>query len=276
MIITLTTDFGTSDEYVGVMKGVILARAPQVRLVDLTHQVPPQDVDRAAAILAAAFPYFPAGTLHLAVVDPGVGSDRDIVLVSADGQRFLAPNNGLLTPLLGQDIFESARAVQCDHLFLKPLSHTFHGRDIMAPVAAALACGINPDEVGRSLSRAELITRNRTEPLLDPVKKKLAGVIIGADRFGNLTTNITVADLAGLMPGDYDRSGQNEFTVTIRDTAINGLVTAYAQAQPGQLLCLINSRGVLEIAARQASAAVILKAEPGARVLVSRWSVATG
>ncbi|MCF6289589.1 MAG: SAM-dependent chlorinase/fluorinase [Desulfobacterales bacterium] len=273
MIITLTTDFGTSDEYVGVMKGVILARAPQVRLVDLTHQVPPQDVDRAAEILAAAFPYFPAGTIHLAVVDPGVGSDRDIVLVAAGGQLFLAPDNGLLTPLLARDIFESARAVRCEHLFLEPLSHTFHGRDIMAPVAAALAHGMNPEEVGPRLSGDELISRARPEPRLDPAEKKLAGMITGSDRFGNLTTNITAADLAGLIPGDYDRS---ELTVTVRDTPIKGLVTAYARAEPGRLLCLINSRGFLEIAAREASAATILAAGPGVRVLVTRRSAGNG
>ena len=276
MIITLTTDFGTCDEYAGVMKGVILARAPRVRLVDLTHQVPAQDVDRAAAVLAAAFPYFPAGTIHLAVVDPGVGSDRDIILVSAGGQQFLAPDNGLLTPLLDRDIFESARAVECDHLFLKPLSHTFHGRDIMAPVAAALACGMNPDEVGPSRSPAELISRTRPEPLLDPVKKNLAGIITGADRFGNLTTNITAADLAGIITGDSEQQGQDQLMVTVRDTPIKGLVTAYAQAEPGQLLCLINSRGFLEIAARETSAATILKAGPGVRVLVSQWPATTG
>lgn len=273
-IITLTTDFGTDDEYVGVMKGVILARAPRARLVDLSHGVPPQDVDRAGTILAAAWPYFPAGTIHLAVVDPGVGSDREIILVSAADQYFLAPNNGLLSPLFAREIFFSAHALECEELFLQPLSSTFHGRDIFAPVAAALARGtLSAGNAGRSLTRKELVSRTLPAPACDWDKETIQARITHQDRFGNLVSNIS----ASLMEELLTRSGKGptELVVTVGETRVQGLATAYDQARPGQVLCLINSQGFLEIAAARASAARLLQAGPGTEIRLATPPLST-
>jgi S-adenosylmethionine hydrolase len=147
-VITLTTDFGLDDEYVGVMKGVIVSIAPAVRIIDLSHNINRQAVQEAAFVVGAAYRFFPTGTVHVAVVDPGVGSDRKIILLRAGGHFFIAPDNGLLTLLFAEDIFEVAYEIINRDLFLKPTSTTFHGRDIMAPVAARLAVGLDMEAVG--------------------------------------------------------------------------------------------------------------------------------
>ncbi|MCK5339801.1 MAG: SAM-dependent chlorinase/fluorinase, partial [Desulfobulbaceae bacterium] len=146
--ITLTTDFGVTDEYVGVMKGVIRSIAPDVPVIDITHAIGPQNIRHGAYIIHAAFAYFPENSLHMIIVDPGVGSDRRIILARISGHLFLAPDNGILSLLLEKETYEAAYEVTCDHLFLSPLSNTFHGRDIFAPVAAHLTGSIAPHEVG--------------------------------------------------------------------------------------------------------------------------------
>lgn len=262
-LITLTTDFGLIDEYVGIMKGVILSHCPAARIVDLTHQVPPQDLRRAAYSIEAARPYFPSGTLHVLVVDPGVGTERRLVLVAAAGQLFLAPDNGVLT-LVVRAGFEAAYQVECRELFLEPLSATFHGRDILAPVAAALARGMAPEAVGRRLPREELAMLPLPSPMIDPNGPAVTGEVVSIDHFGNLLTNIsreTFLRAGGPSPA--------AISLRVRETVIAGPAPAYGSAAPGELVALFGSRGLLEIAVNQGNAAQRLAVAPGEPVLVS-------
>lgn len=263
-LITLTTDFGLADEYAGVMKGVILSRFPTARIVDLTHQVPPQDLRRTAYLIEAARPYFPAGTLHVLVVDPGVGTARRLVLVAAAGQLFLAPDNGILT-LPVQAGFESAYEVECRELYLETVSTTFHGRDILAPVAAELAKGMDPATVGRSLTSDELVVLPLTSAVIDPTGPTVAGEVVSVDHFGNLLTNISHEDIrkAGGPPVP---SGM---LIRVRKADIVGVAASYGTAAAGELLALFNSRGLLEIAVNQGSAAGRLGVGSGEPVIVT-------
>ncbi|MEJ2033483.1 MAG: SAM-dependent chlorinase/fluorinase [Deltaproteobacteria bacterium] len=260
---TNTTDFGLADEYVGVMKGVILSRLPTARIVDLTHQIPPQDLRRTAYLIEAARPYFPAGTLHVLVVDPGVGTSRRLILVAAAGQLFLAPDNGILTLPIRAG-FETAYEVECCELFLEPGSTTFHGRDILAPVAAELAKGLAPAAVGRPLSREELVSLPLASVVIDPAGTGVAGEVVSIDHFGNLLTNIPCDALrqAGGPPPF------SEIVIRIGETMIAGVASSYGTVAPGELLALFGSRGLLEISVNQGSAARELVVGPGEPVSV--------
>lgn len=268
-IITLTTDFGLADEYVGVLKGVILGRAPRVRIVDISHDIPGQDIRRAAAMLSASYPYFPRGTIHLVVVDPGVGSARRIILVAADGHFFLAPDNGILTAMLAPALFEAAFAVNCRELFLQPVSNTFHGRDIMAPVAAALASGIQPTEVGPPLDCQKIVRLPEATVETDSIAGTITGSVTSVDHFGNLRTNISLSDFMGLCAGSGIDPENPAVSITIKDHTIHGLKSSYSATPPGGLLALFGSRNCLEIAANMAEAARILNAGIGNTVVVS-------
>lgn len=289
-IVTLTTDFGLVDEYVGVMKGLILARAPQARLVDLTHQVEPQNVGRAAFVLQGAVPYFPAGAIHLAVVDPGVGSARRIVLLESGGHLLLAPDNGLLTPFLppveeggGEEAgalpvaaatLTTCQAWQVSNtaLFRPAPSATFHGRDIFAPVAGALAAGLPPAEVGPPLDPAELVRLPWLQATIDQATADqpaaaINGVVIGVDRFGNLITNISRALVAQL--GGPDQPWQ----ITIQGRQLSGIHRSYHDLPPNQPAVLFGSRDTLEIAENCGNAARTLAAGPGAPLTVRAASI---
>ena len=262
-IITLTTDFGLADEYVGVMKGVILARAPAATIVDLCHGVERQDVMGAALLIKSAYAFFPKGTIHIVVVDPGVGSQRRLMLLLADGHLFLAPDNGVLSLLLAPDSGAAAYEIQCEHYYLSPLSSTFHGRDILAPVAAALAAGLDPAEPGPRLDLRDLHRIAAEEPQIDAEQGKITGKIISRDHFGNLQTNINEKCLQGL----WDKRDRG-IKITIRGRVISVIRDFYAAAAPGELLAIINSRGFVEIAVNQGDAAVNLKAGPGETVVL--------
>jgi S-adenosyl-L-methionine hydrolase (adenosine-forming) len=260
-LITLTTDFGLWDEFVGVMKGVILSRLPSARTVDLCHQIPPGDLRRAAFILESSRSYFPAGTLHVVVVDPGVGTDRRIILLEAGGQLFLAPDNGVLT-LQIRNCFTAAYEVSCRELFLQPVSNTFHGRDIFAPLAAELAKGLAPAEVGMPLSKNELITLSLPEAVIDPGAATIVGQVTDVDHFGNLLTNISLEayrQLAGNL--DPDRA-----IIRVKDRVISLLAESYGAAPPGGLLAIFASRDFLEIAINQGNAARELGVAPDEQV----------
>jgi S-adenosyl-L-methionine hydrolase (adenosine-forming) len=262
-LITLLTDFGLEDEYVGVMKGVILSRFPAARLVDLSHRIPPQDLRRAAYLLESSRPFFPAGTLHVAVVDPGVGTSRRVILVEAEGQLFLAPDNGLLTLQIGGN-FSAAYEVSCRQLFLQPVSNTFHGRDIFAPVAAELAKGMAPAGVGRPLPREDLITFSFPQAVLDPATSTIRGQVVSIDHFGNLLTNISCQVYRQLAPDPA--TGTTE--VQVRDRIISGLATSYDGAPPGTLLAIFGSRNFLEIAVNRGNACRELAAAPDEKIEV--------
>ena len=264
-IITLTTDFGLQDEYVGVMKGVILSRLPAATIVDLCHFIARQDICRAAMLIGSTYQYFPKGTVHVVVVDPGVGSERRLLLVSADNYLFLAPDNGVLTPLIKHAEFKAAYHIDCPAHYLTPVSSTFHGRDIMAPVAAQLAGGMEPEEVGPRLRRDELITIPVAGAEVSQDQRKITGEIIAIDHFGNLLTNVPEKALYDLLHGK-DLAG---LEVMVRNITIKGLQKTYTQEAPGNLLAIIGSRGFMEIAVNKGNAATNLDAEIGDKVVVT-------
>lgn len=262
--ISLTTDFGLQDEYVGVVKGVLATLAPQAQVIDLCHTIQPQNIRQGAFILQAATPYFPAGTIHLAVVDPGVGTRRKLLIVQASGHYFVAPDNGLLTYFLAEPRFQSAIFIDCPDLYLQPLSATFHGRDILAPVAAALANGAALSSLGVPALKENLTKLVSPALQIDRIRGNMAWSVIHIDRFGNLTTNIHQRDLAVLA------DDPTSIQIFHKNQQVPGLASAYASRADNQVLALIGSRGYLELAAAKGNAAEILGAEVGDPVQVIR------
>lgn len=264
-IITLCTDFGTRDEYVGVLKGVILSINPAATIVDLSHRIPPQDVVAAAYMLRASFIYFPEGSVHTAIIDPGVGTARAIIAARFQGHMFLAPDNGLL-PLMFSGA-EPAEVVQVDNpdLFRQPVSQTFHGRDIFAPIAAHLAKGAELKAVGHAIAPSRLQRRNHDSPYFDPAVG-IKGRIVGIDRFGNLITNIGPSLLDRLALDVKDGTVETQ----IGEYRILGLANNYAEGSSGQPVALVGSRGCLEIAVNCGSAAETLRASRGDSVCINK------
>src|SRR5262245_9756709 len=233
-IITLITDFGTADGYVGEMKGVILSLVEDVEIIDITHDIPPQDVDRARLTLARVWRRFPRGTIHVVVVDPGVGSTRNALAVSSDDRFLVGPDNGVLSPAL---LTRGARVIE---LPVPPTAAaTFHGRDLFAPAAAALARGESLDSLG--VPAREPIIR-RTPEAKRAADGSVVGEIIALDRFGNAVTN-----LIALRGGDVEVNGT---TVPIR--------RVYAEVEPGAPVAVVGSTGFVEIAVRDGDAACVL------------------
>ena len=232
-IVTLTTDFGAQDAFVGTMKGVILSRCPAAQLVDLTHEIPPQAIRTGALRLASAAPYFPAGTVHLVVVDPGVGGPRRPIAIEAGDQRFVGPDNGVLS-LAAPSTRPGWRTVELtsqEHR-LSPVSNTFHGRDIFAPAAAHLAGGGTLDDLGPRISSIVELAL----PLPERTGSLVRGVVLDIDRFGNLITNIHSADL---MDADIER-------ICVGPLRVDGLSAAY---DPGRAaVAVVDSDDRLEIA----------------------------
>ncbi len=264
-IITLTTDFGLQDEYAGVMKGVILTHDLSTTIVDITHGIGTQNIIQAAYCIHSSYRYFPNATVHVVVIDPGVGSNRRFVLLKSDGHFFLAPDNGVLTLMLEEDLFENAFEVNCEDIFLKPLSMTFHGRDILAPVAAHLANGMEPQAVGSSLDRSDLCILPLLKPELDETKGIIRGKIISIDRFGNLITNITYDDVNRL----FDKNMKSSLYTSINKHNIIGVKKSYDSVSKGELLVIFGSRNSIEIAASNSSAALIINAAQGNEVTVA-------
>jgi len=263
-IVTLITDFGLTDEYVGVMKGVILTRAPDARIVDISHAVPRHDVHHAALLLQSAYSFFPKGSVHLIVVDPGVGTDRRLVLLKADGHLFLAPDNGIFSLLLDKECFEAAYEISCEQYFLSEVSSTFHGRDILAPVAAHLAAGLEPVEVGPPISQSSLKSLEVARARVEQSKGRITGQVVAVDHFGNLLTNIAAEDIRNIQ-GKENKA----ITITIKNKIISGTKMSYAHTSSGELLAVIGSRGFLEIGVNQGSAAARLGTEIGDAVTVA-------
>lgn len=234
-IITLTTDFGSSDYFVGSVKGVLLQRAPGVRLIDMTHEIAPQDLTAAAFVLKEVSLYFPEGTVHLAVVDPGVGTDRRKIIVTEREQRYVAPDNGILTYILQR---EGCRvyAVGDTPLLRLEKSPTFAGRDHFAPIAALLAMGAPPESFGPEINDPVLIEG------LSPKREKerIVGKIIYIDRFGNAITNVTQDDLKGSI-------NTPRFVLRVKGVSLTGLKNNYAEGERGAGNLIVNSSGHLEI-----------------------------
>lgn len=259
-LITLTTDFGLRDEYVGVMKGVIYSRCPAARIVDITHGIRPQDVRQAAQIIASAFSYFPPGTIHVVVVDPGVGGSRRIILLEARGHLFLAPDNGVTSLLFPQT--GKVYAVSNSDLFLAPVSHTFHGRDIFAPVAAHLACNFPPQGTGPEIARESLVSLALPAPSL--CGTTLCGTVTDIDHYGNLITNISREVASRFCSANF----QN-LRVRVGALTIHGVATAYSAVAVDRPVALFGSRDLLEIAIYQGNAAEKLKLGLDSKVSLS-------
>jgi len=236
-IITLTTDFGLSDPYVAMMKGVILSINPSARLVDVTHQIGTGSISQAALLIRETFPYFPEGTVHLAVVDPGVGSDRRLIALQAGAHFFVGPDNGLFWPVF-QD-FGGAKAVHLTQrrYFLPSITQTFHGREIFAPVAAHLSLGLSLESLGPYIP--DLATLTVPQPFVK--EGVLCGQIIRVDNFGNLVTNIPSRDLLNFLESGPPR-------IKAGKLLIRKLSRIYADCEEGEPLALINSSNLLEIA----------------------------
>jgi S-adenosylmethionine hydrolase len=258
-VITITTDFGHQGPFVATMKGRMLAHMPSARIIDVTHEVPVYWPAEAGFWLARAYSYFPSGTVHVAVVDRGVGTARDIIVVAAAGHAFLAPDNGLHAPVVARN--DSASVYRLDTAkalarFKLPVpSATFHGRDIFAPIGAELAAGhVTPAELGSKVT--DIVPSWVDEPRV--TAEQVAGVIITIDHFGNLVTNIDAA-LIRAFPAPVVRTGGH----------ILPLRRTYGDVRPGEFLALVNSFGVIEIARAEQSAAEALGLGRGAPVTIS-------
>lgn len=256
-LVSLLTDFGLTDPFVGVMKGVLLARAPTARIVDLCHGVPPQAVAVGAWHLAGARAYFPSGSVHVAVVDPGVGSQRRILVALDRGQAFLAPDNGLLGPVLSEAA--EVRALDVPRFALPGRARTFDGRDVFAPAAAALAEGLDPRAAGEPCSDWRRLELGSARALPGG---GLEVEVLCADRFGNLVTAFDPRGLPGWPAG---------WTVAVGGRELPVLVT-YAEAAPGAALALVGSSGTLEVSVRDGDAARVLGLGPGGRLVLWRRS----
>ncbi|MBN2044883.1 MAG: SAM-dependent chlorinase/fluorinase [Anaerolineales bacterium] len=259
-ILTLTTDFGTEDGNVGVMKGVALGIAPALQIVDITHQVAPQNIRQAAFVLARQIFYFPGGSVHVVVVDPGVGTDRRPIAARVGGQLLVGPDNGVFTPLYQRAELhgwplEIVDLTAGQQFWRNEISHVFHGRDVFAPVGAHLASGVGLHQVGVPVEDPVLI------PWPEAARQgnQIWGEVTYIDHFGNLFTNMHAADLAG----------EEILAVKLAGVEIEGMVNAFGERGPGTLIALYSSTDELLIAEVNGSAAMKVGAKVGDQVLVN-------
>lgn len=258
-ILTLTTDFGLADHYVGAMKGVILGICPEAQIVDISHEISPFEISEGAYVIAQAWPCFPKKTVHVVVVDPGVGSARRPILVEAAGQFFIAPDNGVLAMVYGAEKHK-VRLISNEKLFRHPVSRTFHGRDIFSPVAAHLAAGVTPGRVGTAIDnylRPAFQKPQRTG------KRTWIGRILKIDRFGNIITNFHTSDFPDLE--------KRNFAMTLGPRQIDVLVRSYSEAGIGELFLIVGSSGYLEVSVNQGSAARAIGCQTGAPAELLIW-----
>jgi S-adenosylmethionine hydrolase len=254
-IITLTTDFGTSDHLVGTMKGVILNINPAARIVDLNHHVTPFDVLDGALSIANAYKVFPPRTIHVVIVDPGVGTERRPLLVSGEKQYFIAPDNGVLSMVFERESC-TVRHITAEHYFLNPISPTFHGRDIFAPTAAWLSKAWQTEAFGEEITDYVRFTMPKPKTAGQAVK----GVVLRVDAFGNLMTNLTIEH----VPLEAVESGAVKLSVGGKE--IRKLERTFATGTPGEPIAVFGSAGFLEIAVNRGSAARTLGANRGTEV----------
>lgn len=260
-IVTLLTDFGLADAYVAEMKGAILNIAPGTTLVDISHEITPGEVMAGAFVLRQALPYFPAGTVHCAVVDPGVGTERRILAARYAGQTVVFPDNGLITFVDRDQPLEQIAAVRNEQFFLGPISTTFHGRDIMAPVAAHIARGLPLGRLGPPPEKFKLLD---IPPPREDADGSLVGQVLYVDNFGNLISSLSAAQLE---LGPSGRVGPEVFCGT---QPVGPLQVAYANVRAGEPLALINSMSLVEVAVNGGRACDVLSAGVGTPIRVSK------
>jgi hypothetical protein len=255
-VVTLTTDFGLADHYVGTMKGVLLTRCPSVRIIDISHEIPPFSIHSGAYTIDQAAPYFPAGTIHVIVVDPGVGTARKPLLLDALGQWFIAPDNGVLSMIIGRDQKANAREITNRDLWLNSPSSTFHGRDIFAPAAAALASSAaNAEKIGPIVGKIELLPDLYARQV-KPGQWK--GKLLSIDRFGNAITNFSIAAFTIIA--------SSRFSLHVGRHRITAFQATFGEAPDGVCFAYFGSSGYIELAVKQQSAAALLNASAGDRV----------
>ncbi len=259
-IITLTTDFGTTDHFVGAVKGVILDIVPEAAIVDITHAIQAFDVLDGAIAISQTYSYFPTGTVHMVVVDPGVGTARRPIIASSDGYHFVAPDNGVLSMVYAKEERIHVRHVTSDHYFRQPVSNTFHGRDIFAPVAAYLAKVVDSHKFGEEVEDYVKFAAPRPKPAGD---NRLRAVVLKVDRFGNLITNLTAQDAPSLFAAN-----PGPFKVVVGSKEITDIRTNYAEGAPGEVFGILGSMGYLEIVANRAAAAQLTGAGKGSEVSI--------
>jgi S-adenosylmethionine hydrolase len=257
-IITLTTDYGTNDHLVGSMKGVILKILPDAKIVDISHHVLPCDILDGALTLGMAYKYYPLGTIHVVVVDPGVGSPRRPILVTGEQHFFIAPDNGVLSMVYEKEESFTVRNITSDHYFLQPLSNTFHGRDVFAPVAAWLAKNQQPMSFGEEITDPVRFAM----PKAKTADGKVKGVVLKVDNFGNLVTNITAEHIPQVFLPD------GRFRITVNGKEVPRVMQNYAEGGPGESFGILGAGGTLEISMNRASAARTLGVQRGSEVVV--------
>jgi S-adenosylmethionine hydrolase len=257
-VITLTTDFGSSDHFVGAMKGVILGIQPAAHIVDITHEVQAFEISDGAFTIAQAYRYFPKRTIHVIVVDPGVGSTRRPILAEMAGQFFVAPDNGILSMIFAREKLlrkPKIRHITEQRYFLHPVSRTFHGRDLFAPVAAHLASGVLPARFGKLIDDYIQLTFDRPTKT---GKNVWIGSVLKVDRFGNLITNLRVDDFPNLEI--------RPFRLQVGSQAITRLALTFTDGSANELFVIVGSSGYLEVAANQSSASKMLGCGAGSPV----------
>jgi S-adenosylmethionine hydrolase len=259
-IITLTTDFGINDHFVGAMKGVLLETVPNAQIVDISHAVQPFDILDGALTISQAYSYFPSGTVHVVIVDPGVGTARRPIVLAGERYFFVAPDNGVLSLVYAREERFSVRHITAEHYFLPELSKTFHGRDIFSPVAAYLAKGVDPEKLGDEITDYVRFAAPRPKPVDEHT---LRGVVLKVDRFGNLVTNITRTDLPSLF-GEAPPA----FKIALGKGQVIRMCSNYAEGGPGEAFGILGSMGYLEIATNRGSAQQLLGAGKGSEVNV--------
>jgi len=257
-IITFTTDFGLTEHYVGTMKGVILNINPSVHLVDISNLVQSYDVLDGALAISQSYSYFPTGTVHVVVVDPGVGTTRRPIIASSDGYHFVAPDNGVLSMVYAREERIAVRHITADHYFRQPVSNTFHGRDVFAPVAAYLAKHVDSHKFGDPIQDYVRFAAPRPKPTGE---NRIRAVVLKVDRFGNLITNVTPEDIPSLFG-----SKATKFKITVGNKEITEIHANYAEGTPGEVFGILGSMGYLEIAANRASASQLTSANKGSEV----------
>ena len=259
-MVTLTTDFGTASPYVAAMKGVILGINPSARILDLSHQIPPQNLAATAFFVAGALPHFPRDVLHLIVVDPGVGTARRPILLSTGRHYFVAPDNGVLSLIYSHAKRIQVRHIDAEHYYRQPVSSTFHARDVFAPVVAYLAKGVEPAKFGEEIT--DFVRFNAPKP--KPVDAQtLRGVVLRVDRFGNIVTNFTPQDVPALF-----QANPPAFKIRVGKHEITEIHANYAEGAPNQVFGILGSMGYLEISANRAAAAQIIGAGKGSEVSI--------
>jgi len=256
--VTLTTDFGLQDHFVGVIKAVILNINPEAILVDLNHNVSSYDVFEAAFTLVQSYRFFPSDTIHLVVVDPGVGTARRPILARSMEHTFVAPDNGVLSLIYEREENVEVRHVTADHYFLNPVSNTFHARDIFAPVVGWLSKGVELDKFGDPITDFTRFIPPQPKRVSDSLVK---GVTLKVDKFGNIITNLTPEDVPQLF-----QDNPPPFKIIINQREITKLNLAYSMGKPSEIFAIVGSSGYLEICTNRGSAAEALKVGRGAEV----------